>query len=314
MDSIPRIFALKIFTHNFNPRSNSGPNKFTRQLFNNLKCNNGVSIVDKQQIADVEFCLIQQQVHKVKPMVLRLDGIWFNSEQDYSNQNKPILFAYQNADAVVFQSNFNKRLTEHWFGKHEKPYVIHNAADNSLIEKIPKYHNKMINDNYSEIWVSASHWRPHKRLRENIIYFLEHAPKDAGMMIAGKVDSLEVFSDFNDSRLMYVGELNWESLISICKMATTFVHLAYLDHCPNVVVDAQACDCKIICSSTGGTSEIVKNGIVVNEEDWNFKPIKLYAPPKVKYDNIKNISLENQHYNIDDCSNLYYSVIKDVVR
>ena len=102
---------MKIFTHNFNPASNSGPNKFTRTLFRSLVKEKSVSL-SSQEEADVEFCLIQQQLPKVKPMVLRLDGIWFNSEQEYHKQNAPIKFSYNNADAVVFQSEFNKKLTE----------------------------------------------------------------------------------------------------------------------------------------------------------------------------------------------------------
>lgn len=118
---------MKIFSHNFNPNSNSGPNKFTRQLFKQMKKDYNVTYTDNQHDADVEFCLIQQAVHKVKPMVLRLDGIWFNSEQNYKEQNRIIEFSYKNADAVVFQSNFNKQLTESWFGDHNNTYVIHNA-------------------------------------------------------------------------------------------------------------------------------------------------------------------------------------------
>ena len=73
---------MKIYIHNFNPSSYSGPNKFTRQLFNQMKKDYEVSFPSIQQEADVEFCLIEQVTHKVKPMVLRLDGIWFNSEQN----------------------------------------------------------------------------------------------------------------------------------------------------------------------------------------------------------------------------------------
>ena len=124
---------MRIFTHNFNPHSNSGPNKFTRTLFASLINSGRANVVNDQQMADVEFCLIQQQVHKVKPMVLRLDGIWFNSDQDYERQNAPIKFSYQNADAVVFQSEFNKRLAESWFGEHKNSCVIHNAPDLNLI-------------------------------------------------------------------------------------------------------------------------------------------------------------------------------------
>ena len=79
---------MKIFAHNFNPQSNSGPNKFTRQLFKTLQKNHCVSYTNNQQESDVEFCLIQQQCHKVKPMVLRLDGIWFNNAELLPAVNK----------------------------------------------------------------------------------------------------------------------------------------------------------------------------------------------------------------------------------
>ncbi len=64
---------MKVFTHNFNPRSNSGPNKFTRTLFQKLINEDKVTLSNQEE-ADVEFCVIQQQAHKVKPMVLRLAG------------------------------------------------------------------------------------------------------------------------------------------------------------------------------------------------------------------------------------------------
>ena len=248
---------MNIFTHNFNPNSNSGPNKFTRQLFAHLIDDDKVNIVNNQQTADVEFCLIQQQFSKIKPMVLRLDGIYFNSDQDYKFQNTPIKFAYNNADAVVFQSEFNKKLTEHWFGEHKNSYVIHNAADLDLIKEA----KEIIGINWPEdveVWCCASSWRPHKRLKDNINYFKENAPKESIMAVAGS-GCTEDDIKAGDERIFYLGELDYMSLLALYKRSSTFVHLAYLDHCPNVVVDAQAAGCKIICSSTGGTSEIVNN-------------------------------------------------------
>ena len=42
---------MKVYTHNFNPKSDSGPNKFTRQLFKKLIENHDVHIVDNQKDA-----------------------------------------------------------------------------------------------------------------------------------------------------------------------------------------------------------------------------------------------------------------------
>ena len=53
---------MKVFAHNFDPHSNSGPNKFSRSLFTNLINSGKATVVGDQQIADVEFCLIQQQL------------------------------------------------------------------------------------------------------------------------------------------------------------------------------------------------------------------------------------------------------------
>ena len=307
---------MKIFTHNFNPNSNTGPNKFTRTLFNQLVKDNKV-IISNQKEADVEFCLIQQQVHKVKPMVLRLDGIWFNSEQDYNRQNAPIRFSYQNADAVVFQSNFNKKLTESWFGKHKNSHVIHNAADINLIKTVD---SSFWNDKFGEdkeIWSCASSWRPHKRLNENIRYFLEFAPKDAILAVAGKNSDSEKLNHRFNERIKFLHELDYMSLLSLYKRSSTFVHLAYLDHCPNVVVDAQAAGCKIVCSSTGGTHEIVDNGIVILEDEWDMKPCTLYKPPRMDFNKTKDRDIRNikNRKNVSrfvQCVDSYYNVIKKV--
>jgi len=304
---------MKLFTHNFDPTSSSGPNKFTRTLINQLVRERKV-VVSNQAEADVEFCLIQQQVHKVKPMVLRLDGIWFNSDQDYNRQNAPIKFSYQNADAVVFQSEFNKNLTEHWFGEHNNSHIIHNAADLNLIKAAnPNYWNKKFGKD-TEVWSCASSWRPHKRLNENIRYFLDFAPKDAIFAIAGALGRDDAKVIPSDKRIVLLGDLDYMSLLSLYKRSSTFVHLAYLDHCPNVVVDAQSSGCRIVCSSTGGTKEIVNNGTIIYEKTWDYKPIRLYSPPKIDFsERFQKRLYEQDNRNIVNCSKKYYDIMKELV-
>ena len=60
----------------------------------------------------------------------------------------------------------------------------------------------------------------------------------------------------------------------ISLLSAAFIHLAWLDHCPNVVVDARAAACQIICSSAGGTKEIAgPSAIVIEEDEWDFEPV-----------------------------------------
>jgi len=302
---------MKVFTHNFNPKSNSGPNKFTRTLFRKLINENEV-VLSNQEDAEVEFCLIQQQLPKVKPMLLRLDGIWFNSEQEYNKQNAIIQHSYNNADAVVFQSNFNKNLVEDWFGCHKNSYVINNSCDNKLINSANKHFwDKKFGIN-TEVWSCASSWRPHKRLNENIRYFLEFAPKDAVFAIAGALGMDDAKRLPSDERIILVGELDYMSLLALYKRSSTFVHLAYLDHCPNVVVDAQAAGCKIVCSSSGGTKEVVNDGIVIIEDEWDFKPIPLYRPPSMDFLNSVKIKTNNKN-SFKECTESYFRVMQGII-
>ena len=96
------------------------------------------------------------------------------------------------------------------------------------------------------------------------MYFLEFAPKKAQLAIAGGLgmdEAKEIMS--LDKRIHILGDLDYMSLLSLYKRSSTFIHLSYLDHCPNVVVDAQAAGCHIICSSTGGTKEVVSKGTAI---------------------------------------------------
>jgi len=277
---------MNVFLHNFNPGSNSGPNKFCRQLFETLVKDYNVKIVTQQNDADIEFVSINLQFEPVKPVVIRLDGIYFNSDQDYKTQNIPIKNSYDLANCVIFQTEFDKSLIESWFGQKEKnSFVIHNGPHEELINKAVQIGG--IDEN-TEVWCCASSWRPHKRLEENLRYFYEKAPEGAIMIIAGANPSKSVIDEFREktkNRVFYAGELSYNDLISLYKRSTTFVHLSYLDHCPNVVVDAQYAGCHIVCSSTGGTSEVVNDATVIQEAVWDFGPTRLYEPPSMDFSN-----------------------------
>ena len=54
MDLRKRIFRMNVFTHNFNPNSNSGPNKFTRSLFLKLLEEKEIYVTSQEE-ADIEF-------------------------------------------------------------------------------------------------------------------------------------------------------------------------------------------------------------------------------------------------------------------
>ena len=288
---------MKIRFENVNFNSNSGPNSFGKKLKKYLELSgNKICWSDYDSV----LCFIEtNNLFEDKKLFQRLDGIYFNSQFDYNKQNENILKTYRRADGVVFQSAFNKELTERYFGEHKNSTIIHNGADVELINKILPIKNKTL-DKYDNIWTCAASWRPHKRLKDNIEYFLEHQEGNGCLVIAGKPDYI-----ITEPNIFYVGNIEYEKLLSLYKRSKYFLHLAWLDHCPNVVIDARASGCKIVCSSAGGTREIAGlDATIIMEDEWDYKPTRLYSPPKMDFSKkIKNIC--DVDYNMVDVAKKY---------
>ena len=283
---------MNIFLDNVNIMSTSGPNHFGNKLKRYLELLDHTFRFDKAFDLQLSFIQRNNKIENI-PLVQRLDGIYFNNKFDYNMQNSLIKRTYDEAAGVIFQTQFNKDLIFNYFGHHHNYKIIRNGADFEYIKNIRPLNNSFTRT-YDKIWCCASSWRPHKRLSENIRYFLEHSTERDGLIIAGDVDKSQILKH---KRIFYIGNLNINDLISVYKASDYFIHLAWLDHCPNVVVDARASGCKIICSSSGGTKEIAGlDAQIIEEEDWDFKPLDLYNPPALNFQNKR----ENLHSsNID---------------
>lgn len=271
---------MNIFFNNVDFTSRTGPNNFGKKLGYELEAlGHHVTHQLTADVPDVALSFIQGYVSGIRN-VLRLDGIYFNSAQDWRAMNAPIKQSYDLADAVVVQSRFNQELVFKYFGERDNVYVIHNGTTLALIDSILPENLSTSKEN---TWMCASSWRPHKRLAENIRYFQQYATDDSVLLVAGK-DAQIWAPDLEDSRIRLVGDLQWSEMISLMKSSGHFLHLALLDHCPNVVVDARACGCQVICAASGGTREIAgKNAIVIKDIDWDFLPFELYIPPSLNF-------------------------------
>ena len=277
---------MRLFIDGVDLRSSSGPNSFARKLFDSL-VDQGHSVtfnIDPSFWApEVRLTFIQGSEVSI-PTALRLDGIYFNTRQNWQEMNVGIRRSYDRADMIIHQTDFDKRLIEHYFGAHPRSVVIRNGADTrKTMDAIPLKHPAL--DGYTQTWVCASSWRPHKRLNENIRYFRENAGENDCLVVAGKVDTVaETLQGLDMSRVFLAGDLNQDQLLSLYKRSTHLIHLAWLDHCPNVVVDARAAGCRIVCSSSGGTEEIAGTDAIVIEEDvWDLSPLDLYRPPRLDF-------------------------------
>jgi|TARA_R110002020_G_scaffold37124_4_gene111963 glycosyltransferase involved in cell wall biosynthesis len=303
---------MKIFIDNVNLNSSSGPNGFAKKISNELIKDNEIyvsidNLIKSQTKPDVQLSFIATQ-YKIAPIVQRLDGIYFNSDQDFNLLNSPIETTYEVSDAVIFQSDFNKQLTEKYFGIHKNSHVIRNGTCIEEISEISPMENSTL-DNFENVWSCASSWRPHKRLQENIDYFLKFSSENDCLVISGENPDVKIEND----RIFYSGHLSWSNMISLMKRSKYFLHLAWLDHCPNVVIDARATGCHIICSSAGGTKEVAgKNSTVIIEDEWDFSPIKLYNPPKMDFSKTTSTKVES-NIDIKSVSKKYLDIFSGVI-
>ncbi len=279
---------MKILLDNVNTQSTSGPNSFGKRLIDQLNVM-GHDASTEHEYPDVQLAFINFQDKKAPLTALRLDGIYFNTQQDWNSLNGPIKKSFNDTDLVIYQTNFNKVLTEKFFGTAKKFAIINNGTCFDAISKIDPIQNSIL-DNFSEVWSCASSWRPHKRLSDNIRYFLEKSPPDSCLVIAG--DNPDVI--IKHPRVFYAGKLSWKDCIALYKRSKVFLHLAFLDHCPNVVVDARAAGCQLVISSSGGTKEIAGPGAkIIDDISWDLSPLDLYSPPDLDFKNFRISNIES---------------------
>ena len=283
---------MKILLDNVNLDSSSGPNHFGKKLKARLNtmghvCSTGVTAPDVQ-LSFIETHMVSPRA----PMILRLDGIYFDTDSDFVLQNKNILRSYKMASGVIFQSEYCKELIFKFFGEHQNCEVIHNGADIEYINSIPAMKNGLTAE-HENIWCCASSWyynndpntpRRWKRLKENVEFFQQYGGVNDCLVVAGDVAERDRVSD---KRVVYAGRLPVDRLFSLYKASKHFVHLASPDACPNVVVDARASGCRVICSSLGGAKEIAgPDAMVVQEGVWDYEPMQLNAQRSMDLTNI----------------------------
>lgn len=279
---------MRILLDGVSPASRSGPNSFARKLRDSLVAlGSEVLFPGDAGEPNVRLLFIQGGEHTA-PTALRLDGIYFNTRQDWSAMNAPIRAAYERADLIIHQTEFDKRLIEKFFGAHSRSAVIRNGADTrKTMAAAPLVHSAL--DSYEQTWACASSWRPHKRLAENIRYFHHFAGPHDCLVVAG--DTSQVVDSLRGTsldRVLFAGDLDQDTLTALYRRSSHLIHLAWLDHCPNVVVDARAAGCRIVCSSSGGTEEVAgRESIVVEEEEWDLSPLDLYSPPRLDFERIR---------------------------
>lgn len=270
---------MKIFFDNCDlSGSRTGPNTFARRIAVELS-KRGHIIADPSDY-DVALCFIEKSLtlNLNKPFVQRLDGMWFKPNE-IKVKNKTIQNTYDLAASVIFQSDFDRKMAEKWFGEKKVGVVIRNGIELSEVEVSEDI--RKLRSQYRKIFICSANWHRQKRLKENVELYLHLKSKlnepcclivlgsNPDHMLAGHDIYYTNASIPHEMCLQFYSEADW------------MIHLAWSDHSPNVVVEALSQGCPVICTETGGTMELVgKNGLILKESyDYQFEAFDYDNPP-----------------------------------
>ncbi len=276
---------MRIYISNVDLTSRTGPNTFALRLVKELiRRGNRISGHSENYDAYLAFINTDMTPKKDIPLIHRLDGIWFKPT-DFIEKNKQIKKTYETADHIIWQSEFDMNMSQFHWGK-KNGTVINNGID---IQKVQATNTEILDlrSKFDKIFVCSANWRRHKRLKENIELFERF--KNAYPELSCALFVLGDKPDYTSKTcrdIYYTNSIGHDLCLQLFSISDAMIHLAYMDHCPNTVVESISQDCPVICTTSGGTREIVKeNGIIIQEtKDFEFALHDYAVPPSLDLD------------------------------
>lgn len=173
------------------------------------------------------------------------------------------LWLIKNSAGLVFQSELSLRMHEFFLDfrrADKKCIVIHNGVD--LDEYNPKRNTETL-EGQPVVIISASVYRPHKRLQDAIRLINRLAkwyPK-IKLHVLGNADTLvaDIIQTIDCSRCTFHGRVKPAALPEFYASADLQLSLSIFDPCPNVVCEGLASGLPVITPEESGAAELIGN-------------------------------------------------------
>jgi len=204
------------------------------------------------------------------PIVVNQDGVAYPGWAGDATQalNRPLRFALNAADHVLYQSEFSKRSSDEFLGEPRVSWeVLYNAVDIDHFtpaEPPPGPPVLLLAGDQTQAY----------RL-ELALRTLAQLP-DVRLLVTGRlVSSPEALLDQAGvrGRVEFVGRYNQRQAPEIIRRAHLLLHTKVNDPCPSAVIEAMACGLPVVYPRSGGTVELVADeaGIGVPHPDgWEL--------------------------------------------
>jgi len=258
-------------------RQDSGKHKFLHRLASVLP-ELGVKVVSNR--SDILLHIGRLPGHFVaKKVILRLDGLWFNKAMDYNKLNQKILKKIINSHGIIYQGPFCRAAFARYFDVSRRHACILNGAD-------PREFPPRDPQNF---FLATCNWRPHKRLRSICEGFALARDRglDADLLIAGEPNET-----IRHPNIKYLGWVKPRKMRKLLSRAISTVHLAWIDWCPNAMVESIVAGCPVIYTDSGGSGDVGNGaGIAIADTQWDFRPCYHYKPPDLSLGEIADAML-----------------------
>lgn len=220
---------------------------------------------------DVQLSSVRVGLRKKdRPVILRLDSVYYDSATDYNGRNAEISKSHQIADGIIYQSNYSKMLIEALLKPRKldaKLAVIPNGIE-------PDWCGDPIEHSGINITVTGKH-RRHKRLKEIIELFIEYNKQypDSKLHIFGRLhDNKEV----KHKDIVYYGHVDRSKMVDILRVTDFSIHLSKRDSSPNSVVEMIGAGIPVITTNNcGGATEMcqITPGCVIINGDGDYNDV-----------------------------------------
>jgi len=227
---------------------------------------------------DGAYCGRWTKIRKPFTVPLPFVDHWYSAKKN-AQKNHLITSNLHQADHIIFQSNFSRRITQRFVTQTSPGTIIFNGVD--LTQFCPEgprcaWRQQDSSDTYHILM--SHHFRPYHRLHDalNIIAALKTRLPVHLHLLGNDDGTAFAYGQSIANRLNLVpgkdftlhGKQPFDQLAAFYRSCDIMLNLSYWDTCPNVVIEALACGLPVVGVNHGGVAELVgdNGGILVAEK------------------------------------------------